>query len=333
MLLLLAIQQKCLKKDRSNMNISIILPTYNPLNVNLTQTLHALNNQTLEKEFWELIIVDNNSSNQVISQCVSNIKTLNAQVVNENRQGLTRARIKGLKTAASEICIFVDDDNILQYDYLEIAYNIMTKNSHMGAIGGVSVGKYEIAPPSYINEISSLLAVRNLGDKTLQYSLKEKNADMEIYPECSPIGAGMIVRKSALQAYIRDIESSDAIIQDRTGTNLSSGGDNDIVLHILKSGFAVGYFPELMLEHIIPIGRLQPRYIAELNKASSKSWVMLLNKHHMLPWKPIPPFTLLLRKIKAFFMHKAWQGDLNMIQWKGSCGIFEGLAELYAKHN
>lgn len=49
--------------------------------------------------------------------------------------------------------------------------------------------------------------------------------------------------------------------------------------------------------------------------------------------KKIPYWTVLLRKIKAFFYYQAWKDSISYIRWQGACGTFEGLASLSVNNN
>lgn len=298
--------------------LSVILPTYNPDSCRLHQTLTGLKQQSLPVEHWELIVIDNNS-NPVVDIDLSwhpHIK-----LVKEIKPGLTHARLKGFENAFGEIIVMVDDDNILDKDYLKTTLSIFTSNNTLGAIGGKSVPLFETPPPAWLNEFYGNLALRDMGETDWLTSWQNN------YPACAPIGAGMGVRKRALQSYIHKTTSHTAIITDRTGNSLSSGGDNDMIIEILKSGWQVGYFPALNLTHIIPQARMQRTYLANLIKSTNKSWVQLLEAHSINPWPKIPRWSVSMRKLKSWFTYRAWQNSANYIKWQGTCGLYDGLAE------
>ena len=145
------------------------------------------------------------------------------------------------------------------------------------------------------------------------------------YPLCAPIGAGMVLRREAAQVWL---DAPDPGLTDRRGGELTSGGDNDIVLTLFGAGWDVAYFPDLSLTHLIPASRLDPEYLARLNRGIQKSWVQVLARHHICPWPPIPSWTLAARHFRAWFIHRAWTSDAARIRWQGICGKFEGLANL-----
>lgn len=301
------------------MQLSVIIPTYNPDSARLEQTLSALKSQSLPADQWELIIIDNNSSNNFQHQLNLSWHPA-AKVVHETKQGLTYARLKGFNESTGAIIVMVDDDNILNADYLEKTLTILGQNPQIGAIGGKSIPLFETSPPEWLNEFYGSLALRNLGDEPIISTWNNQ------YPAAAPIGAGMAVRRKALIAYIEKITSGKSNIGDRTGNSLSSGGDNDMVIEILKSDWQIGYFPELELQHIIPAQRMQTDYLARLINNTNKSWVHLLQSHGINPWQRITKTGASLRKAKAWFTYRAWKSKPNFIKWQGACGTFDGLA-------
>lgn len=303
------------------MQLSVIIPTYNPNAERLQQTLSALKNQSLTADNWELIIIDNNSTNDFGQQINLGWHPA-AKIVREIKQGLTYARLKGFNESTGDIIVMVDDDNILDAGYLEKVLNIFHQNSKVGAIGGKSIPLFETAPPEWLGQFYNNLALRNLGDAPIIAMWNNE------YPNAAPIGAGMAIRREALVSYIEKITSGNSSISDRTGNSLNSGGDNDMVIEILKSGWQVGYFPELMLQHIIPAQRMEADYLARLLNNTNKSWVQLLQSHDINPWQQITKSGALLRKAKAWFAYKAWKSKPDYIKWRGACGMFDGLASL-----
>ena len=301
--------------------ITVIIPTFNPNRERLRLTIEGLKNQTLATHFWELIIVDNNSSNR-FEQNTDLSWHPAASILKENRQGLTFARLKGFVEAKGNYIVMIDDDNVIEEKYLEQALHILKNNPEIGCAGGISEPIFASQPPQWLSHFYENLALRNYGSEVIIEKWSGK------YPQVAPIGAGMVVRKEALANYIGKILNSAHIIADRKGNSLSSGGDNDIVLEIIRAGWAVGYFPQLCLKHIIPHGRMQVDYMARLVYDSNISWVRILENHGINPWKKIYSSTLLPRYIKAWFKNSAWRGGKNYIMWKSDCGLYKGLAEI-----
>src|SRR4051812_93219 len=97
--------------------ISVVLCTHNPRPDFLARTLGSLRAQNLALSQWELVIVDNHSANP-LSSLVDLSWHPNGRIIREDELGLTPARLRGIAETHGEILVFVDDDNVLQSDYL-----------------------------------------------------------------------------------------------------------------------------------------------------------------------------------------------------------------------
>ena len=299
--------------------VSVVISTYNPDRDRLSRTIEGLKSQTLSLNDWELIIIDNNSTNNILNT-IDFSWHKNSKVAYQREPGLTYARLKGFSEAKSNIIVMVDDDNILRENYLVETLEIFKKSPNLGAIGGKSLPIFESNPPTWLEPFYEKLAIRDLGNQSIIEQWANK------YPEFAPIGAGMCIRKKALDSYIDKITLGKGIISDRKGSSLSSSGDNDIVLEILKSGWGTAYYPSLVLHHIIPEKRFSVEYLSRLANDSSISWIQLLECHGISPWNKISKWTVPLRKFKAWFIYNAWLSKVNYIKWRGACGMYDALS-------
>ena len=305
------------------MDLSVIIPTHCPHPGRLRRTLAALHRQTLPADRWETVIVDNASSPALNAGDLAAVAPANLRLVSEPVLGLTRARRAGFSSARADLVILVDDDNVLAPDYLAQVLALFGANPRIGALGGRSLPEFEVAPPGWVREFDGLIACRDLGSHSLvSHGLRPAGAARNEYPDFAPIGAGMALRRDAIQSWLA--ESASGQLTDRRGRELSSGGDNDLVLHLLRAGWDVGYFPELSLTHLIPAGRLEPSYLCRLNRGIQKSWMQVLTRHEANPWPPLTPAGASLRKLKAWFTHRAWSSPAARIRWQGACGHFDG---------
>jgi glycosyltransferase involved in cell wall biosynthesis len=304
-----------------NRRVSVIVPTHSPHPGRLARTIAGLRGQTLAMDQWDLVIVDNRSPEPVAVDLGWHRA---ARVVREDRLGLTNARLAGGAATKGELLLFVDDDNVLAPDYLLAAARRFETHPRLGAAGGKSVPEWEAPPGAWVAEFTSTLALRDLGETV---SLDGPGTAAG-YPAAAPLGAGMVLRRAAWDAYTTALANGGTTPLDRTGTALTSGGDNDIVCHVLRAGWQVGYFPELSLTHLIPAGRASPEYLARLNHGIAKSWVQVLDRHRIRPWPRIAPWTVPLRKWRAYFRYRAWAGPAEYVRWRGACGQFEGQSAL-----
>lgn len=246
------------------MKVSVIIPAYNPDLLSLNRVLSALKNQTISQANWELILVDNNSTIPLKEDLLS--WHLNSQVVHEPAQGLTHARIRGIKEAKSKTLVFVDDDNVLQSDYLETAIKLRETMPEIGAFSGNIEPEFASMPPKDINPYLSLLAIRRV----------EKAFWGNNYPAIPVVGAGMVIDSSVATHYINEMERCPERLRlDRIGSNLNSFGDVDLAWCACDLGMGIGVFPELNLTHIIPNERISHEYILKLAFGVSRGSVLI----------------------------------------------------------
>jgi glycosyltransferase involved in cell wall biosynthesis len=307
------------------MDLTVIIPAHNPHPGRLQATLAGLRAQTLPASRWETLLVNNASSVFPPSDDLSAVGPPNLRIVLEPRLGLTPARRCGFQAADGMVAVLVDDDNVLAPDYLEHVLKVFAAHPQAGLAGGKSIAQFEAEPPPWTHPFFPLLALRDLGEREkISAGLRPPGAAKGQYPDFAPIGAGMALRRAAWTAWLNAHDAGAAAPSDRRGGELSSAGDNDIVLCAMRAGWEVGYFPQLRLTHLIPAGRLDADYLARLNRGIQKSWMQVLTLHDVNPWPPLTSTGAALRKVKAWFLHRAWSTPAAHIHWQGACGHFEG---------
>ncbi len=302
--------------------LTVLIPTLNPHPERLRRTLAGLAAQTLPAELWETVVVDNASVPALRLAELPPVRPAATRLVAAPEPGLTSARRRGLGIAAGDFAVLVDDDNVLAPDYLAQAVEFMRAHPRVGAAGGRCLPEFESPPAAWQSEFLPLLALRDPGATQVVAPPFSAGDDLRHYPAAAaPVGAGMVLRLAAARTWL---DESAPGLSDRRGTELTSGGDNDIVLTLLGTGWSVAYVPTLRLTHLIPAERLAPDYLARLNRGIQKSWMQVLRRHRANPWPPIAAWTVPLRQAKAWVTHRAWSSPAARIRWQGACGHFEG---------
>lgn len=110
--------------------VSVIVPAYNE-EENIASCLTSVFNQTLPKNRYEVIVVDNNSTDRTAAISAG----FGARVVKEPNQGIAFTRMTGAKEARSEIIAFVDSDTIVSSDWLKTIMEIYQSDSSVVGIG------------------------------------------------------------------------------------------------------------------------------------------------------------------------------------------------------
>ena len=249
------------------MRLSVIICTHNPRPDYLKRTLGALCAQTLPRERWELLVIDN-ASREPLSGRLDLTWHGAARVVREDSLGLTPARLRGIREAWGELLVFVDDDNVLDPDYLEVACCVADERPWLGSWSGQCHPEFEREPPEWTRRYWGNLVIREFA--------KDVWSNLPWLAESMPCGAGLCVRRGVARHYQALHESGSRLIQlDRAGTSLLSGGDNDLAACACDIGQGMGIIESLRLTHLIPPERLTVEYLEQLTEGIYFSGVVL----------------------------------------------------------
>lgn len=306
--------------------LSVVIPTRNPHRGRLAEVLAGLNRQTLPAAQWEFCLVDNGSSPALLAEDLARL-TVAAHIVREEEPGLIAARLRGIAATCGEFLLFIDDDTIPADDLLAEAVAFMETHPHVGTAGGKITPRFETSPPAWLNGAEWCLALRDNGEKSLEWFLGP-----EAIPFWTPIGAGLLARRAALvPGYSAHVASHRAAIMNNSWHGQGCGGveDKDLVLHCLRAGWSVAYAPRMVLTHIIPSSRLNRSKLERLIPTLERMWMRTLHAHGLDLFPPIHPATLWPRQIKAWFAMRAWRTSTARFQWLSSCGRLRGLADNY----
>jgi glycosyltransferase involved in cell wall biosynthesis len=237
--------------------ISVIICSHNPRGDYLRRALESLQAQTLHRGAWELLLVDN-ASEQRLADSWDLSWHPNHTHVREHKLGLTRARVRGIEEASGDLLIFVDDDNVLDPDYLERALDLERAHPHLRIFGaGVLDPEFEVQPLPEMGPWLHMLALRTVSNRLWTNNPKDT--------ACVPWGAGLCVTRPIATAYLEWIKRLNVSnILDRRGEHLFCGGDDLFSFAAAHAGYGFGVFPELRITHLIGSHRLTEPYLLRL---------------------------------------------------------------------
>jgi glycosyltransferase involved in cell wall biosynthesis len=248
--------------------ISVIICCYNSA-ARLPKTLSHLAQQIVSVHLnWELIIVDNASTDQTAQTAKEIWKDLNQEpgilkVLREERPGQQYARLKGVKESLYDLTVFCDDDNWLAPDYLSLASEIMQNDETIGASGGFNKPATDANGfPDWFDSYSDKYALSIPGTATGDVSNRG-----------FVLGAGMITRKKLFLEMYQDKYPS--LLKGRKGESLSTGDDFEYCKRLLLRGYRLYFSERMILTHFIAKERLTIIYRDRLMQGIENAGLVL----------------------------------------------------------
>jgi len=252
-------------------NISVIIPTCYPLNKSKNLIL-SLMSQSLSKDNFEIIVVDNNSCIEInqdpFLQEFRN-KGFNMKYVKENKEGLHNARHKGVAEASNDIILFLDDDIIASKNLLIEILRPYQDNPKAVCVGGKVLPKWEVTPPDWINYFP------------LYYlSLLDKGGDLK---EIAVVhGCNFSIKKSILLE-LKGFNPDGFLSKDKQW--LRGDGEIGLLKKIIKSRAGkIIYNPKAIAYHFIPKDKTTIKYYEErlFREGIERSFCFYRKKSHFL---------------------------------------------------
>ena len=114
--------------------ISIIVPCFNS-EITLEETLISINEQSFDN--WETLIINDGSKDKtefIALQWVK--KDSRFRYYPKENEGLGKARNFGIQKAKGEFILPLDSDNLVEFDFIEKAINILVNKPEIGVIHG-----------------------------------------------------------------------------------------------------------------------------------------------------------------------------------------------------
>jgi glucosyl-dolichyl phosphate glucuronosyltransferase len=132
--------------------ISVVVCTYNRADL-IAGCLESLVEQTADVSLFEVIVVDNNSTDDTI-QIVENCTHLsNLRLVKEQEQGLSYARNRGFQEAKGTYVAYLDDDARAEKHYIENIHDLINHSSTtIDCFGGPILPFYTSHKPDWFKD-------------------------------------------------------------------------------------------------------------------------------------------------------------------------------------
>lgn len=292
------------------MRFSIIIATYNR-SKSLSKLLISLSKLKYDPKNFEIIVVDNNSSDEtkkVFQSFAKQHLQLDTRYFFERRQGKSFAVNKVLKHAKYSHVVLVDDDIILDANFLAEYKELFKKNPQASIIGG----KIKAV-------VKGQEALRSKRCKYLQQSFPWLLGEVDfgkkikklVYPECV-FGGNLAINTSHFKKPVFD-ESLGVFYKGK----YIYGDDFELCTRAILNGLLVFYSPKPLVKNLIDPFRFNFRYLFKRHVLSGLERRFLddkfKNNQHHPPYEAKKEMGTLLEelKIKSNF----WKNFENKRLW------------------
>jgi glycosyltransferase involved in cell wall biosynthesis len=203
---------------------------------------------------WELVVVDNGSSDATTDVALGFSSQLPLRLVREETPGLSHARNRGVSEARGRYICWTDDDVLIDPDWLA-AYAAAFER-HPGAVvfGGRIIPVLESPSPRWFarlaNEwpLTTLLAKRDFGDEPIA---------LDLAGDIVPWGANYAVRAAEQRKVRYHPELGVSPRQRRLGE------EAEVIFQLMNAGGSGWWVPQAEVRHITPAQRQTWRYVYE----------------------------------------------------------------------
>ncbi len=227
------------------MKYSFLLCTSNSERV-LTEVLESIVSQKIDHKSIEIILADYNSTDQTIEivKDITKKKNIKFNYINCTKPGKTPALELALDNAIGNYSVIIDDDNILNDDFIEEATKLI-KDSKLGALGSKGIVDKNLLLPDWFSDYEGHYAI----------GIPE-SADDWVW------GACCIINMTAWKK-LREIgyELQLNPIRENHSSPIELGGeDTELSLAIYMLGYKVKFSKNLKFTHRFQQKRLDQTY-------------------------------------------------------------------------
>lgn len=233
--------------------LSIVIATYNR-SAMLMQTLQSVIEQTLPREEWECVVVNNNSTDSTAADFdafAARYPDYNLRMVLETNQGLSYARNRGIRESEGEYIAIVDDDERIAPEFVASYVALFDEVPDAVAAGGPIVAEYPTGRPRWMSAFTERPIANTMyfGEEVREFPRGRV-----------PGGGNMALRRSAVRRY-GVFDTSLGYV----GESLVGGEESDLFERLQIAEAKYYYVPKAVMYHIIPKEKLTVEYLRRLS--------------------------------------------------------------------
>lgn len=292
------------------MKLTLSICTHNHLEA-LKQTLAGLHDLNSPKDSWELLIIDNASTDGTgtwLAQGGWQRTDIDCRIVQESQLGVAHARNRALSEARGEYVVFLDDDETPEPDWLTQLEQAIDVHQP-AAIGGRIRAQLPGSRPDWLSdELLGFLGELNYGP-----------AERALTETSTPIFTGNAVFH---RQTVMDIGGFDGNL-GRRGNIQSGGEDTDLYRRLVNLKKAVCWVPQAVIYHRIEPWKLRRTYFLQLHYRQGR----MEGAHKRSHYSRLPPRYLVPQLLRAYaraLARRFKQGSANSLRLEMNAAYFTG---------
>ncbi len=231
--------------------VTVSICTWNraPLLRSALESLRAV--EVPEGVRFELLVVDNGSSDETPEVLREHASALPLRVVCEPEPGLSRARNRATAEARGELLLWIDDDVQVEPGWLAAYLEASRRHPDASFFGGATLPWFERPPPAWIAE-----SWERLADVWAIRLLPPEPAPVD--PGRLPVGANFAIRTAVQRRHAYDPRLG------RRREELTSGEETAVLRRLLAQGDTGWWVPDARVRHWIPAERLAEPHLRRI---------------------------------------------------------------------
>jgi glycosyltransferase involved in cell wall biosynthesis len=232
------------------LTITIAICTWNRANL-LERTLARLRELIIPQGVnREVLIVDNNSSDETAVVVARAAEGLSIRYVFEPRSGISHARNRAVREAEGTYILWTDDDVLVSRTWLAEYWRAFSRFPDAALFGGPIVPWYAVEPPTWVSP-----SLEVAGGHFAVLRIPDDAGPIEDHP--LPFGANMAARREAHEAHPFDTR-----LGARPGLRLV-GEETAFIRKVLQAGGSGRWVPDARVQHYIPEHRMTLRFMRQ----------------------------------------------------------------------
>ncbi len=231
--------------------VSVVIPTFNRADL-LGETIDRLASLRPRTPSWELVVVDNNSTDTTRQVVESRMPSFPVPLryLFERTQGRSSALNTGIDATRAPVLAFIDDDVIVGDEWLDAGVAPLDDDSAIDYTGGPVRPIWEAPRPAWLSG--------ERGDLWGTIAICDYGADAFVFEERRrvPLGANMAVRRRLFDR----IGGFDPTLGRSNGRHVLGQEVPEFLARARAAGARGLYVPSMTVDHHVPARRLTKAY-------------------------------------------------------------------------